>query len=850
MTPLQSFTIAGSDAGLQTNKKPFLLPDKAFPVLENAYVWRDRVVKRFGLELLGRLQRNFTGLPANFPVSPTPLYVGNLFTLGGVTDTDPSVVPGSVRFISGGYTWTDENQDGRLVVTDTSPIGYNEVINNITLGASTTVFIANSLSYNVGDVVYISGIATGSTTQLNGGYFIITFVDPGNTYIIINVDSTTYTPYVPASGGRVRMASSNLNYLNGTIIVLANAGFSGAAITISFSYNPNLPVMGIWQREIPALNDEQTIFFDTKYAYVFVGTAFQEYSAGTTWTGTDADFFWATNWRGSTPDSRLFFVTNFVNNTSNPIRYTSGGAWTNFAPIIADNPPSAAQSLLFQARILIPYYGRLLALNTWEGTTAASYAGATNFFARCRYSQIGSPIAADAWRSDLFGKGGFIDAPTSEQITSAIFFKNTLIVFFERTTWQLRYVGEYGIPFIWERISSDFGSESTFSTVLFDQGVAAVGDRAIISANAITADRIDLQIPDFVFEFRNTLNGPNRVIGVRDYLNELVYWCYNDFNSDSENQMFPNHVLVYNYRNNTYSIFRDNVTFFGTFQPATSITWDTEYIFWDDEGVTWDTPANQALFPAIVSGNQHGFVHYYNRNTPDEQSLYISAIDLTTTPIQLTILSHNLDNFDTIYVSGLAFVDGAFLPVTTNLNDTIYRVRYIDDDTIGLEKWITSITPHQYVNNFSFTPATSSTYVGNGVVALFPKLDVQTKDFNPYMQLGTQLKLSYVDFLMDATNNAAMTVNVYANTQVGDPSVRANILVGNQESETYLPQPYYGTTGSNIAWHRFYCTLAAKFVRLQFTYDDELMNLLTTHQQTWVLNAITLWTRNGGRNPF
>ena len=42
MNSLQPFTIAGSDAGLRLDKKPFLIPDKAFAVLENAYAYVDR----------------------------------------------------------------------------------------------------------------------------------------------------------------------------------------------------------------------------------------------------------------------------------------------------------------------------------------------------------------------------------------------------------------------------------------------------------------------------------------------------------------------------------------------------------------------------------------------------------------------------------------------------------------------------------------------------------------------------------------------------------------------------------------------------------------------------------------
>ena len=49
MQPLQSFSIVGSSVGLELDKKPFLLPDQAFPVLKNAYVWRDRVVKEIKL---------------------------------------------------------------------------------------------------------------------------------------------------------------------------------------------------------------------------------------------------------------------------------------------------------------------------------------------------------------------------------------------------------------------------------------------------------------------------------------------------------------------------------------------------------------------------------------------------------------------------------------------------------------------------------------------------------------------------------------------------------------------------------------------------------------------------------
>jgi hypothetical protein len=767
---MQPIYISGYNKGLQNNKKPFLLPDEAFPNLQNAYVWRDRVKKREGLRLLGRLRRNLTGFAAGNYSTINGTNTFQIFNTLSATEPHAEVVPGNISNIT------------------------------ITIGAP----VNKTLTDTTG---------TGVMTLAGAG---------------------------PITAARI-------NYATGTLTITATAALGPAAVTATISYYPSLPVMGIWQRERSVINDEETIFFDTKYAYRFSAGSFQEFITGTTWAGTDSDFFWATNYRGSVPENRLFFATNFVCDANNPMRYTDGTTWTSFAPIIADNPPSAAQSTLFQARILIPYYGRLLALNTWEGTTAGGYAAAVNIFNRCRFSQVGNPVATDAWRSDQFGKGGFIDAPTSESIVSATFFKNTLIVFFERSTWQLRYQGDYGIPFIWERISSDFGSESTFSTVLFDQGLFSVGDRAIISANAVTVDRIDLAIPDIVFTILNRDDGVYRVQGVRNFQKEIVYWSYPDSNSLETDQYFPNKVLILNYRNNTYAIFRDSVTAFGTFQPSETILWSNTLIKWKNTEVLWDDVDTQSQFPDVVAGNQQGFVHYYANQLPDDESLSVTGINLSVTPITLTIPNHNLEDGEIIYLSAMIF-SGA----STDLNDQIYRAAYIDKDTISLSKWDSA--NQQYIDNFSFTPVAGTPYLGLGVIAIFPRMQVETKDFNPYQTTGGQAKLCYIDFLVDVPYdddgteilNGAMSVVLFANSS---PAVVGNLLVGNQKVETSATLPYY-VPASDYAWHRFYATLAAQYFRILMTYDDDLMNDIDTHSQDWILNAITLYIRPGGKIVF
>ncbi len=605
---------------------------------------------------------------------------------------------------------------------------------------------------------------------------------PGSISVTGSIDGTTYTD--PARNGILLAtggsgAGGTINYTTGVLFIAAGGG---ETITGTIQYYPTLPVMGIIKRDVATFGIDSTVFFDTKYAYQYVN-GFQELVPGTTWTGTNVDFFWAANYQGATPDLRYFFVTNNNIDLStplyDPIRYYNNSTWTDLQPLIT------ATQKLWQCLILIPYYGRLLALNTWEGLTASGYPGAKNFFARCRFSQIGDPTdQTNGWRSDVFGRGGFIDAPTNEAIVSAAFFRNTLIVFFEYSTWQLRYIGEYGLPFIWERVSSDFGAVSTFSSIVFDQGVMAVSDRGIIQAAANGVARLDDQIPEQVFSFEIQNEAPNFVHGIRHFERELVYWNYVDTTSGSTNQTYPNTVLVFNYRNNSWAKFRDTITCFGTSQFQFGITWDSLTTFWESN-VSWDNVDDQQYVDYVTAGTQHGFINIYQNpdaETPEPvTTLYaptmaISAITFSGSPTgltQVTIPSHNLANGEIIYIQNTLWSGGS----DPGFNNVIFNVTVVDANTITLATWDVESQSYDAVN---FT--SSAAYIGGGIVTLFPKMNIQGKDFNPFQGAGKQFKLSYIDLQMDANIAspaiAATTVQLFVNSFLGE---QANVLNTNRE---------------------------------------------------------------------
>ncbi len=601
---------------------------------------------------------------------------------------------------------------------------------------------------------------------------------PGSINIVGVTDGTTYTD--PAENG-VLVATGgtgvggSINYASGLLTITAG---SNQAITGTIQYYPGLPVMGILRREVSAIGIDSTVFFDTKYAYQYI-SGFQELSPGTTWTGTNTDFFWAANYQGATPDLRYFFVTNnnidIPNTTYDPIRYYNNSAWIDLQPL------TSSGTTLWQALILIPYYGRLIALNTWEGVTGDTYTGAKNFFARCRFSQIGDPTdQTNGWRSDIFGRGGFIDAPTNEAIVSAAFFRNTLIVFFEYSTWQLRYVGEYGLPFIFERISSDFGAVSTYSSIVFDQGVMAVSNRGVIQAAASGVSRIDDQIPEQVFGFEKQNSAPNFVHGIRDFEKELVYWNYLDTSNASTTQSYPNTVLLFNYRNNTWAKFRDTITCFGPAQFQFGITWDSLTTYWESN-VSWDNVDDQQYVDYVTLGNQQGFINIYQN--PDAETpqpvttlyaptLAITAVNFGVNPNRITIPSHNLENGEIIYIQGTLWSGS-----DPGLNNMIYNVTIVDANTITLSTW-----DFPFQNYVSVNITSSSVYIGGGLVTLFPKMNIVGKDFNPFQSTGKQFKLSFIDFQLDSNlispSIAALTIQLFVNAYLGE---QANLIASNQE---------------------------------------------------------------------
>ena len=789
---IDRFLIAPLKSGLVTNTKSWQIMDDAFEYLQNAYIFRGRLRKRFGSQLMGPTEANPLTSRLRVSIGTTDGVTGNL----GATN-----LPGG------------------------------------------TPQLAIGQIFSVGTVI-----------------FTVT--------ILGNVATLTTDPTI--TGAINSTANPN------TFAIVGN-GVTNLATAVY--WYPSLPVMGITQYEIGAINNHPTYAFDTQFAYAF--SSGWNRSGTAVWKGNDTNYFWADNWQGVTGDPVLF-VTNFNFTvgagtpaaTDDPIWWLDGTTWTSLPGTVAGGgffflPGNSAVKtgpFVQTARIIIAFKNRLVLLNTVEnnnvnGTGAGGVA--TQYVNRCRFSFNGSPFARNAWyepnqmdssgsvvnNNNIAAGAGYIDATTEEAIISAEFIKDRLIVYFERSTWELVYTQNEVLPFIWQKLNTELGSQSTFSTVPFDRDVLTIGNTGVHACNGSNVRRIDEKIPDKIFEFETRSGGTLRTAGIRDYFNELVYWAYvADF--EQPFQKYPNQVLVYNYANDSWAVNDDCFMCFGYFEQATDETWASSApITWENFDGDWVSNLFQANQRQMLGGTPEGFVlqidSEQDRNAP---SMSITDIEFNgTATLTLTIINHNLDPEPTEDTFDMDFILIENVVATTAamaaLNGTIFQVLSVTDaNTITIATQPPLVLPNTEV------------YAGGGTAARVSNIQINSKNFNPYADQDNNVYVAKADFAVERTVAGAITVDYktsYApNLMLNDGgSLGTNTIMGNGILETspYDPQLYPFETFQDLLWHPIYFQSSGEFI--QFVMYFNLNQMLTNGVvlSPFQLQAICLYTQKVGR---
>lgn len=830
----QPYLIADAKTGLQLDKPPFLLADDAYTQLINTYLWRRRFKKKQGVKLLGRLRRLLED--TSLGVSGASIWSFNIYSTLTIPITgqpQSQLEIGSIILNIGAIQLLD-NGDGTM---DTFPVTGNSANVNYATGDFAVTYIgppaAATITFAYFPGLPSMGLPSRELVEINANDLIA--FDTVYAYLYSNLLNKFVE--APTSGPEFTWSGSNSQFF-------WSQNADGALFTTNFSatelpgYNiTNITLSPNAQVTIGThiLQIGDYVFFNGVGGMVEInGLTGQVTAIGATTIDVDIN---STAFTAYTIGGVVIVQNRVIPAIGDPIRWYDGSKWSNFTP------PTNAGNYLIGALMIFFYRDRLLFLSTIE--TEGASTTSRNFYQRARWSQNGTIYYAEnpippGQNSDALayddvtpGRGGFNDAPTSERIVSASLIKDQLLVFFENSTWRLRYSGNEVLPFIWERVNSEFGSRSTFSTINFDVGPITVGLRGIVQSDGVNTLRVDNIIPDEVFNFENASDGPIRVHGIRDFDEQIAYWT---FPNDDENGTFPNRVLTYNYRDQSWAIFLDSFTCFGNWQSFTDFRWGDWLVPFGQSDFTWGSQTNQSLYPTVIAGNQQGYVLQVQKQVVNDQTLHIEAITASVTNVTPVIVTSTDHNLSTDYVVRFTGILGA----ASLMNNISFQIDVIDSDNFALYRYNPATLSFDIP--FELTPIV---YIGGGEIRVIDNFNIVSKKFNPILKQGVSTRLGWLDFYVETTSTGKFIVNLYVDGNDSEP-VNAPLFIGaalpeNPESnvvETFLNQ--FETASQDTVWHSLYNDCVGNFFQFEITLSPSQMNNPAFFGADFVLYAIML----------
>jgi hypothetical protein len=884
----EKLVIGPINKGLKLDREPFVIDNDSFPTLINAYQWRGRIKRKRGTTQLTRLQRflGSTDGSGNLTVtiSPQPILSGLAsFTVGTDVFTDPGGASPVTLITNSSGSATLNRSTGVLSITgsqiSTSVIYFPTlpVMGLETLSLTPTQFpgelgFDTTYSYNIPTTVpHTAYDVSFYKNPAANGITLPSYV-PKSTWTPLNWNGANYQQFWSTNYQGALWVTNGIDTQPTTLSTIGMqfksvatvSGFIAgppAAITLTTTTPHNLVVGDfVFLNEFVGLTgvNFQTGYVTNTPTNMTLGIVLPNATIGGVYSsGGIVQALTNTVIAGK---DCLRWYDGDPTNGSIPPSFVQGHGWVNFMPpisqgknTIADLP--AAQYYLVGARMIVPFKDRLLFLGpvVQSSTTGPFYLQDTVIYSQngtpyytCSYTNtpnagIDTPVSSTnvfnpilvpdnqtatspAYFNDQTGFGGFVTAAISQPLLTVSANEDALIMGFSSTQTKFLYTGNDIIPFTFFAINSELGSGSTFSVINLDQGVITRGSRGYTITGQTQSQRIDLEIPDQVFEVNLLTNGNERFTAQRDFINEWIYFSYPS-NQSMSGYIFNNQTLQYNYRDNSWAIFNESYTTYGSFTEQTGYTWSNigqKYPKWSEWNVSWEGGGSTPLQPKVVAGNQQGFVFIRDQGTSEQASLSIQNLSGNT----VTSPDHCLNVGDYIIITG-ALDNG-----TANLvNGKIFSVLTAAENTFILNP-----------------PINATTYQGGAVITRLYVPQIQTKQFPTSWGFGRKTRIGPQQYLLSTTENSQIQLLIFLSQDdenayntgpiVPSNNVLNNSLIYSTVLYTCPESTNLGLTPANInlqmptasqqqqIWHRVNTSLIGDTVQLGFTVSDSQMRML------------------------
>ncbi len=762
------YLIANYNTGLEKRLQPWLIPDEAQQELFDGYVYRGTLSKREGYNYFATGERGIQPYTESRIVDR--ITSEQAFTSGGV------VVTGNGT--PGPYVFRLQHLPVRRGTT-TITAGAQSAIDDGVGGFTTTpAGGSGTIDYTTGDIsiTFNANVAGATAITITYDYFpgypvlmIATFITATNVKALIVADSRRLNLY--------DVTNNILTYLGRALsinaITNANPGVVTTTINHDLSTGDRVFIYGVrGMTQVNNLNDgfytiirltatTFSIGVDTTAfgAYVSGGTAELIYQASITQPASS--FYSWVNYADKDSNPRLLFTNN-----SGQIGYyaphltPSVGnyvAYPTFAtPDFQMLTDAGAAVVTITCLQMFVNKDRLLLLRTTENGIIRPQ--------RIRIS--GTGVNSDNFLTSATG-AGFIDIPDGTWIQGATFNRDDLLIFTEASTWVLKYTGNDTTPFVLDKIDESRGSNAAFSAFTYLNRSSAASPRGLIISDGYRVERQDLSIPDFSY---NSVDGKNfdlcfaGAIDVdRDHF--LIY--------PPVGQTQSQRILVTNYDEDNYSIYRLPLSCMGTYVTGYDITWNDllKYPNWAAFSAAygnWNSFAFNSGVPFSLGGGHKGEIWRLAVTEEEDNPVRvrnITIIDVNT--IEVTTDWNNYsdnrnvgddtkfeyDNLesDTIYftnVSGMEEINGQQYPIIVGsvVGHNVFRLRVPNSDI--------------------FSP-----YTSGGIVSRVIPFSALSKQFNPFIDIGKKVRCGWLYMYVDVTGTRLLRNIAIANITQTFPAV-------------------------------------------------------------------------------
>jgi len=313
-------------------------------------------------------------------------------------------------------------------------------------------------------------------------------------------------------------------------------------------------------------------------------------------------------------------------------------------------------------------------------------------------------------------------------------------------------------PYKQRKIPSVIGTNASFSAQEWNSKIRSVGRSGIISTDGRQSGRIDNKIPYFTRDEMDQKEIDIIYSGF-DRRNELFLFSYILSESGSTTQ---NRVLVENYGENSWSIYRANFSVFGQSQVGNDLTWDDifedndpSWATWDTTEEVWDKIGLGESVEKTLAGDDLGFIYELNTDY-DDNFVDITAITNASQAV-LTVSESSFIAGDKVVVKGVSGMTeiNNYDPSLDPTKFTPYEVVSATDTSVTLN-----------VDSTNFTA-----YSSDGTLSKIINFECKTNPFNPFRSEGRKCFISMIEFLVNVESNF-IYVDVYAD----DDLIKEDVL--------------------------------------------------------------------------